>query len=265
MKTITVTKPLILKPSDITEPTVFDVQADLGGKYAVTIEGNWRRNQTDSEDRFDGLFPVHPIVVKCNYLSPGVLVKRDDNSTFTQITVVESKGKAIQVLGCRQSTFGVLRAHRCQSPDSIISITGLEDSFSPNMLRFGAISCMANDAPVTVELVNAPGSKNAVRVIDIGSLWCHIAWPSMAKQFPVTAQFGPRARTHLALNDSVGVGVSVINCRMHRDDPPEAKAITAGPKAENCVIHTGQVLQVRGKSIANLISGNVTVFPQMKA
>lgn len=256
MNTKIITHPIIIRPDEITQSTRYIVDKDLGDRYAITIEGNWRHPKSD--DRFDGVWPL--IELQCNYKSAGILVYRCDNADFSNLRIVESNGCAAELMGVRQCNFVSLRTHRCQSIDSIVKFTGMPESFSSNMINIGQLSCMGCDAPATVEMISS--TKNEVRVITIGQLDCHIAWPTMMKQFPKTAKFGPRARTHLKLNNATGVTVSSCNLRLNSDDPDDAMAITAGESSKNCVVYGGQILKRRDDDdIRKLISGPVTVFP----
>jgi hypothetical protein len=263
MKFVPLKEPITIRPGDVTEPTVYQTMEDFGDRFAVTVEGAWRRNKK-SEDRFDSRFPCPGIAVDCGYLSKGICANRVDNTTFDQINVTESRGQSLKVLAVRQSEFRTVRVHRGQSPDSIICVTGVDDSFSPNMLLFGQVSCMANDAPRTVEFVNASGAKNPVRVVTVSQLLCHIAWPSMAEQFPMTKSFGPRVRTHLDLGDATGVTITSVNMRLHKDDLPGSLAIRAGESARECVVDGGQILRRRGEDWQKLVAGNVVVFPHFR-
>jgi len=261
MKTITLTRPITIKPDTLSEPTKYVVTKDLGKDFAVTLGGNWRGGKFS--DRFDGECPWPSIVVECNYLSAGVNVLRCDNGDFGPMRVTESRGQAFRFDSCRQSQFQSIRAHRCQSDDTIIEIAGVPNLDSSNMLTFGQVSAFGCDAPTTMQISGT--SKNVSRLITIQQLCLHVVWARMQEQFPATKAFNPRKRVHLDLTDSAAVQISNANFRLDPDDHAGSKAIVSLPSSRDNVISSGQILWRRmGEDLRPLIDGPVVVFPNRK-
>jgi hypothetical protein len=127
------------------------------------------------------------------------------------------------------------------------------------MINFGQVNSFGCDSPVGFDTLHA--GKNEPRVVTIAQYNAHFAWEPLQKQFPFMADFNSHTHTNIQLNDATAFTLLSTNLRLKQDSPPEAKAITAGPKARNNVVVGGQILQVKGRSISSLIVGNVVVFP----
>ncbi len=254
MRIVTISEPKVYQSSELTEPVRFVVDRDFGDRFAVTIDGNWRRNP-QSEDRFDG--PLPPITVDCGYRSKGLLLYRLDNADISPVIVRESSGTAFEVRSLRQCQFQSVRVHRCEGDSEIVLLSGDRGSYSSNMLHFGQMVCMACDAPTTVRMANA--EKNAIRLISFGSLYCHPAWGPLRRQFPLTAGFGARRRVHVDFGSAYAVTISSLNCRMDRDDPVGSLALLANDDARDIEIVNGQILQQRGADVRGLVSGPIRV------
>lgn len=259
MQTVSVTTPITVKIGDITDATTYNVHSSYSStEFPVTIEGDWRTNQNAfTEDRKDGIFP--PIILNGGYKGKGLRIYAVDNADFSQIQVNECSGCALEIKAMRQCSFQSVRLHRNNSPDCIFRITQDANRYSTNMVNFGQVICMANDAPTTIEMLSLAGSKNRLRIITFGMLVCHPTWQTLKNQFPGVTYPSARAnRKHLHM-DADDITIVSFNFRLEPLDAITSRAVVLEPGSVRVVMLNGQILR-RRKDTEDFVDGDITTL-----
>lgn len=260
MQTVSVTTPITVKSTDITEATTYNVHSSYNStEFPVTIEGDWRPNQNPgTEDRKDGTIP--PLIFNGGYKGKGLRIYACDNCDFSQIQVNECSETALELKSLRQVHFNTIRLHRNNSPDCIFRITSDPNRYSTNMVNFGQVVCMGNDAPTTIDMRTLAGAKNRLRILTFGMLVCHPTWQTLKNQFSGVTYPSARAdRKHLHI-DADDITLCSFNFRLEPFDAITSRAVVVEPGSVRCVMLNGQILRRRNDT-DDFIDGDELLTP----